>query len=228
MKFSLFTLTAISLMSLNVMAKDTISATITILNNSKHAESQEGTSVHSYLAKSATSTIYKQMTGTGNFASLNQNTNETQLTTIGVDVQGYTQTILEDAGNGYININTDSNLTATQGDLSMNYTYQLQTQAMITKGSFQDYLEGKEIEYRLTEDSLEKEAKATGKKFSNSIEAALKSGLAAQGLNSITMDSNVSVQPKTEYAQACKATLKSLDCFTAKQEIMLDIRVRGL
>lgn len=227
MKCSIVALAAVSLMSLEVMARDTISANITVLNSSKHAESANN-SIHSYLVKTSSSTTYTRMTGTGNFASVNQNTNSTKSSTVGVDVQGYSQIILEDIGNGRIKVSTDSNLTASDDKVGVTIVSQIESEAVITKGSWQEYTEGGEIEYQLTEESLEKEARISGKNFSNSIETALKNGLAAQGLSSISMDSDVTVKPRDESQHSCKATLSSLDCFIAKQEIEINIRVSGL
>lgn len=227
MKVSIVALAAVSLMGFKTMASDSISANIFILNNSKHAESGSNT-IHSYLAKSSTSTVITAMRGAGNFASLNQTKNESKSTVVGVDVQGYTQTVLQDAGDGRISMNTDSNLTASDGNLDMTVAYQLEGEAVITKGSWQSYLQGEEIEFQLTEQSLEKEAKVAGKNFSKSIEAALRKGLVAQGLNSITMNSDVTVKAQDEDTQVCKATLASLDCFRAKQAFEILIRIDGL
>lgn len=227
MKISTMLLAIVSLMGLEVIAMDSIKANLTILNHNKHAESQSN-SIHSYLVKSATSSNYTKMSGTGNFSQVNQSNNEDQSTQIGVDVQGYTQIVLQSAGDGRLVVNTDSNLTSSKDGVEMTIDYQLETEAVITKGTWEDYLEGKEIEYQLTEDSLKREAKTAGKNFSKSIEAALKNGLAAQGLSSITMESVVTVKPKGENSQACKATLSALDCYNAKQEIEVNILIEGI
>lgn len=224
---SIATLAAISLMSLELMAKDSITANITILNSSKHAESQSN-SVHSYLVKNTTSSNYTRMTGTGNFSGINQSTNDTRSVQVGVDVQGYSQIVLRGVGDRRLKLNTDSNLTASEDGLDMTIAYQLETDAIITKGSWQDYLEGREIEYQLTEESLKKEAKVSGKNISKSIEATLKKGLVAQGLSSINMESDVTLKPKNKSLHYCKATLRTLDCFNAKVEFEVYIRIKGL
>lgn len=227
MKASKLLLIGTVLLGFNAMADDSIIANIFVLNSNKHSVSSNNM-VHSYLAKESTSTVITTMRGTGKFAGVNQTKNENKTTVVGVDVQGFSQIILSDAGNGRVSMKTDSNLSASDSDVSMNVNYKLDSEAVITQGSWQSYLQGEEIVFQLTEDSLREESNIAGQNLANSIENTLKKALSAQGLGSLSMKTKVSLKPQDSDSQICKATLATLDCFRAKQEYEITIKVSGL
>lgn len=205
---------------------DSIRADITVLNNTVTAEASNS-SAHSYLVLKSSNTTVSRLKGKGQLSSLDQDKTEKKETVIGQDVQGYIQITLKDAGNNRITSITDSNLSASddESDLKMDIDYVLTSDAIVVKGSWADYLKGKEIEFQLTKTSAMEQSKVTGKKLEASLEAAMKNAMAG-----VTIESDVTVVDidATSQQEVCRATLKKMECFKAKSQVTIDMKVYGL
>jgi type II secretory pathway component PulJ len=220
-KNSLAAIAVFTLISVNAMAaRDSILATITVLSTTVTSETQ-AENTYSYLAKNTTSSVMTQLQGTGKFSVLASTTTEEKNVAVGVEVLGYSQTILRQAEGNKITVSTDQNLTASDANVSLNIAYKLQSEAEITKGTWN------EIEFRLTQKSLKEESKVQAKNFSKQIEAAVKKGFSDKGIRA-SVDSEVDFDEPDQSSQFCKATPSKLVCFSAKDVFHVKMNVRGL
>jgi type II secretory pathway component PulJ len=226
-KNSLAAIAVFTLISVNAMAaRDSILATITVLSTTVTSETQ-AENTYSYLAKNTTSSVMTQLQGTGKFSVLASTMTEEKNVAVGVEVLGYSQTILRQAEGNKITVSTDQNLTASDANVSLNIAYKLQSEAEITKGTWESFTQGNEIEFRLTQKSLKEESKVQAKNFSKQIEAAVKKGFSDKGIRA-SVDSEVDFDEPDQSSQFCKATPSKLVCFSAKDVFHVKMNVRGL
>jgi hypothetical protein len=230
MKTIITTLAVITLIGMNAMANneqirsrssDSIVADVVILNNTVTAEGASDT-VHSYVLKTQNGQQSISMRGTGKLASLNQTSNEARNIVMGKDVQGYAQITVKSAGDDKLVLGTDENLSSQTGNVKLNMALKMDQNAVITKGTWDSYTKGGEIEFQLTADAEKAGAKETGKQLSDAIETSLK-----QSLPSVNFDSQVLVKDG-DSSTVCKASLRKLECFESKVQIQIIMDAYGL
>ena len=210
--------------SLNALAKDSLILDMTILNDRSAAEAMDSR-VHSYLQTQSSSQTVSALRGTGRLESLSKNSSEQTTTVIGKDVKGYSQLTLESAGKSKLKMRTNAQLTVTaDSGQNLDLSFNLEQDGVITKGTWESYLAGEEIEFRATAES-EKRARA---ELAHQTAKALQSALSSAYAKNLKFSTKVKVADEGVKDSYCRATLKEMNCYSNLIKLNIQIDVSGL
>lgn len=130
-----------------------------------------------YSVVSTTDHVQSRMTGSGDFASVNQTQSEDQSQVIGKDIQGTAQLSVElkDERKNLVNVTEVDALSVPEKGVSVNLSYTAEGE--IVSGSWADYQAGRDIRVKLTDAGNRATAAAISQSLADTLKVSLSNQL---------------------------------------------------